>query len=83
MKYLTSSVQPSAEAVGIWTEDDWDVKTVNSLYTRVSGRFTLKIIKSFYSLSWSLVVRYLYTGGSYIIRELNWRTISGLAIAKK
>ena len=29
MKYLMSSVKQAAEAVGIWTEDNWDVKRVN------------------------------------------------------
>ena len=38
-KYLMRSLKRAAEAVGIWTEDNWDVKRVNSLYTMVSGRF--------------------------------------------
>ena len=38
MKYLMKSVKRAAEAVGIWAEDNWDVKRVNSLYTMVSGR---------------------------------------------
>ena len=29
MKYLMRSVKQAAEAVGIWTEDNWDVKRVN------------------------------------------------------
>ena len=29
MKYLMSSVKRAAEAVGIWTEENWDVKRVN------------------------------------------------------
>ena len=29
MKYLTRSVNRSAEAVGIWNEDNWDVKRLN------------------------------------------------------
>ena len=29
MKYLTRSVKRAAEAVGIWTEGNWDVKIVN------------------------------------------------------
>ena len=49
------------DAVGIWTEDSWDVKRVNSLYTMVSGSFNLKINKRFDSLIWSLVVRDFYT----------------------
>ena len=47
MKYLMMSVKRAAEAVGIWTEDNWDVKRVNSLYTMVSGRFNFKINKRF------------------------------------
>ena len=39
MQYLMSSVKQAAEAVGIWTEDNWDVKRVNSLYTMVSGKY--------------------------------------------
>ena len=42
MKYLMTSVKRSAEAVGIWTEENWDMKIVNSLYTMVSGRFMSK-----------------------------------------
>ena len=53
MKYLMRSVKQAAEAVGIWTEDNWDVRRVNSLYTMVYGRFNFKINKSFDSLSWS------------------------------
>ena len=41
MKYLLSSVKRAAEAVEIWTEDNWDVNIVNSLYNMVSGRFNL------------------------------------------
>ena len=29
MKYLMSSVKRAAEAVGVWTEENWDVKRVN------------------------------------------------------
>ena len=29
MKYLMRSVKRTADAVGIWTEDNWDVKRVN------------------------------------------------------
>ena len=29
MKYLMKSVKQEAEAVGIWTEDNWDTKRVN------------------------------------------------------
>ena len=51
--------------VGIWTEDNWDVKRVNSLYTMVSGRLVKK--KKLDSLSWSSFVRDLYTRRVYII----------------
>ena len=53
--------------MGIWTEDNWDMKILNSLYTMVSGRLNLKINKRFDSLSWSWVVRDLYTRRGYII----------------
>ena len=69
MKYLIRSVKRAADSVGIWTEDNWDVKRVNSLYTMVSGRFNFKINKSFDSLSWSSVVRDFYTRRVYIIGE--------------
>ena len=36
MKYLMRSVKRAAEAVVIWTEDNWDVNRVNSLYAMVS-----------------------------------------------
>ena len=71
MEYLMRSVKLAAEAVGILTEDNQDVKIVNSLYTMVSGRLIFKINKRFDSLSWSSVVRYLYTRRGYIIGELN------------
>ena len=50
-----------------WTEYNWDVKRVNSIYTMVSGRFNFKRNRSFDSLSWSSVVRGLYTRRGYII----------------
>ena len=53
MKYLMRSVKRAVGAVGSWTEDNWDVKRVNSLYAMVSGWFNLKINKRFDSLSWS------------------------------
>ena len=53
MKYLMKSVKQAADAVGIWTEDNRDMKRVNSLYAMVSGRFNFKINKRFDSLSWS------------------------------
>ena len=67
MKYLMGPVKRSAEAVGIWTEDNWDVKRVNPLYTMVSGRLYFKRNKRFDSLCWSSVVSYLYTMRGYII----------------
>ena len=51
MKYLTRSVKRSAEAVGIWTEENWDLKRVYSLYTMVYGRLNFKINTRFDSLS--------------------------------
>ena len=71
MKYLMSSVKRAAEAVRICTEDHWDVKRVNSLYTMVSRIFNFKINKRFDSLSWSSVVRYLYKRRGCIIGESN------------
>ena len=71
MKYLMRSVKRAVQAVGIWTEDHWDVKRVNSLYTMVSGRSNFKRSKGFDSLIWSSVVRDLYTRRGYIIGELN------------
>ena len=49
--YLMSSVKRSTEAVGIWTEENWNMKRVNELYTMVSGRLIFKINKRFDSLS--------------------------------
>ena len=51
MQYLMRSVKRSARAILIWTEDYWDVKRVNSIRTKVSGRFTLKINNRLDSLS--------------------------------
>ena len=53
MKYLSRSVKRAEEVVGILTEDNWDVKRVNSLYNMVYGRFNFKRNKRFDSLSWS------------------------------
>ena len=69
MKYLMRSLKRAAEAVGSWTAENWDVKRVNSICTMVSGRFVLK--KKYDSLSWSSIVRDLYTRRGYIIGELN------------
>ena len=52
-KYLLNSVKQVEEALGIWTEEKWDVKRVNSLYTMVSMSFNFRINKRFGSLSWS------------------------------
>ena len=35
MKYLMRSVKLAAEVLGIWAEDNWDLKKVNSLYTMI------------------------------------------------
>ena len=67
MKYSMRSVKQAAEPVIIWTEDNWYVNRVNSLYTMVSGGFTFKINKRFYTFSWLSVVRDLYTRRGYII----------------
>ena len=71
MKYLMRSVKRKAEALGIWTEENQDVKRVNSFYTMVSGGFNFKINKRFDSFSWSLVVGYLYKRRGCIIGESN------------
>ena len=71
MKYFMSSVKRVVEAVGIWTEDNLDMKRVNSLYTMVSVRSNFKINKRFDSLSWSSVVRDFYTRRGYVMGELN------------
>ena len=47
VKYLMRSVKQAAKAVVIWTEDNWDINRVNSLYTMLSGRFNFKGNKSF------------------------------------
>ena len=39
MKYLMRSIKLASEAVGICTEDNWEVKRVSSFYTMVSGKF--------------------------------------------
>ena len=67
MKYLMRSVKQAADAVVIWTEENRDMKRVNSFYTMVSGRFNLKINKRFDSLSWSSAVRDFYTRKDCII----------------
>ena len=52
MKYLMRPVKRVAEAVGIWTEENWYMEKVKSLYTMVYRRFNLKINKRFDSLIW-------------------------------
>ena len=42
MKQLMKSVKQTEKAAGTWTEDNWDVKRVNWLYTMVSDRFNFK-----------------------------------------
>ena len=69
--------------VGIWTEENWDAKRVNSLYNMVSGRFHFKRNKRFYSLSCSLVVRNLYTRRGYINGELNEEQYQAYQAQKK
>ena len=71
MKYLMRSVKRAAEAVGIWTEEDWDVKRVNLLYTTVTGGFIFKKNKRFDSSSWPMFVENFYTRRGYIVGELN------------
>ena len=71
MKYLMSSVKLAAGAVGIWAEDNRDVKRVNSLYSMVSGGFNFKRNKRFDLFSWSYVSRGLYTRRGDIIGLLN------------
>ena len=44
-KYLMRSVKRAEEAERTWTEDNWDVKRVNSLYTMLSGSEILKEIR--------------------------------------
>ena len=45
MKYLMRSVKRAAKVVRIWTEESWDVKRANSLYTIVSRRLNFKRYK--------------------------------------
>ena len=76
------SVKQAAEAVGIWTEDNWDVKRVNSSYTMVSGIFNFKRNKKFYLFSWSLVVRDFYTIMGLYYWRIKQVTRAGLASTK-
>ena len=45
LKYFMRSVKQAEEAVGLWTEESWDVKRANSLYTILSRRFNFKRYK--------------------------------------
>ena len=45
--YLTSSVKQAVEEIVVWTEENWDVKRVNSLCTMVSWRLNFKINNRF------------------------------------
>ena len=71
IKYVMRSFQQTAEAIGIWTEENMDMKRVNALYTMVYGRLNYKRNKIFDSLSWSSVVRYLYKRRGYIIGKIS------------
>ena len=71
VKYLIRSGKRAAEAVGIWTEENWDVKRVYLFYTMVSWRLNFKINSRFDSLNWSLVVSNFYTRRGYSIGEFN------------
>ena len=83
MKYLMRSVKQAAEAVGIWTEENWDVKIVNSLYIMVSGRFNLKINNRFDPLSLVISCKgFVYKGGLYYLRTKQG-TRAGLASVKE
>ena len=53
MEYLTRSFKRGAEAIGIRTEENWNVKRMNLLYIVVHGGFNFKINKRFDSLTWS------------------------------
>ena len=82
MIYLFRSVKQTAEVVRILTEDNWDVKRVNSVYTMLYGRFNFKRNNRFDSLSWPSFVRnFLYKEGLYYWR-IKRGTRAGLASAK-
>ena len=53
--------------LGICTEENWDMKRVNLLYTMVSGRFNFNKNDRFDSFSCSLIFRELHTRRVYII----------------
>ena len=70
-KYLMRPVKQREETVEIWTEDNWDVRRVNSLYTILFGRFNFKRNERLDSLIWSSVVWYFYRIRCFINGELN------------
>ena len=59
----------SAVAVGIWTEDHWDAKRLNSLYNMVSGRLNFKINQRFDSLSWYWLSGMFIQGGVILLKN--------------
>ena len=63
MKYLMRSFKRASEAVGIWTEENWDAKRVNSLYTMVSGRFVSKEIRGLVHLVGNILSGICIQGG--------------------
>ena len=71
MNFKMRSIKREAEEVGIWTEENWNMKRVNSLYTMASGGFIFKRNKRFDSLIWPSFVSDLYTRRGYIIGEMN------------
>ena len=48
IKYLMTLVQLAAGEVEICTEENWDTKIVNSVYTMVYGGLNFKINNRFY-----------------------------------
>ena len=71
MKYLMSSVKQATETLGIWTEHNWDVKRLNSLYTMVSGRCSFRINEKFNWFSWLSIFNYFYIKMGYILGEFH------------
>ena len=69
MKYLMRLVKRTAGALGISTEESWDMKRVNSLYTMVSGRFIFKRNNRFDSLSWSYFSGVWLQGGVILLEN--------------
>ena len=50
MQNSLRSVKLAAQTVGIWTEDNWDMNTLNSLYTMASRKFIFKRINKMFDL---------------------------------